>query len=70
MTDDPDIKWISGRENRRQGNGLGQFYSNNNAGNTWSAGCNIVPDDVGDWFLAIPLPQGIPLKTTWACNRP
>jgi hypothetical protein len=70
MTDVPDIAWINGRENRRQGTTIGQFYSNNNAGEALPHGCNITPNDSADWFLAIPIPAGIPLKTTWACNRP
>jgi hypothetical protein len=70
MTDEPDIAWINGRENRRQGTAIRQFYSNNGAGDVFPKGCNIAPDDPEDWFLAIPIPAGIPLKTTWACNRP
>ena len=32
-------------------------------------GCMVRPDDLTDPFLAIPLPEGINQKTTWACNR-
>jgi hypothetical protein len=53
----PNLKYIDGTQNQLQGTRLNQFYTDPT--------CSI---STGSAFLAIPLPPGIPINTTWACN--
>jgi hypothetical protein len=66
----PDISYtyVNRGQNALQGRALGVFY-NVTPRFGFPQGCDIQPDDPDDWFLHIPLPKGIPVKTTWACNR-
>jgi hypothetical protein len=66
----PSIAWTRDRENRLEGNALGQFYSDNAAGDTFKAGCNVPANDPTKPFVFAAIPPGVNIKTTWACNAP
>jgi hypothetical protein len=74
----PSIRWTPRAENKREGNALQQFYSNNNAGGVLRFhGCNVTkqaPTDVlpsaSSLYLVLPLPYSRLIPTTGICNRP
>jgi hypothetical protein len=66
---DPHLQWVTGKDNTNQGVAVGKFYNSGSAG-VYPAGCEIQADDDTDWYLMVPLPEGMPLDTTWTCNRP
>ena len=59
-----NLKYIDGNQNQLQGRILGYFYTSNTY-TAYGQGCNL---PTGQAFLAIPLPTGIKVNTTWACN--
>jgi hypothetical protein len=61
-----NLKYVDGRQNTLQGRRLQAFYDDtNNPAVGGLHGCNV---QAGEQFLAIPLPDGVNVNTTWACN--
>ena len=61
----PNLQYISGTQNGRQGTRLSQFYSAAQPSSEGINGCNIT---YATPFLAIPVPDFMYINTTWACN--
>ncbi len=61
-----NLKYVDPTDNIVQGRRLRGFYDDtDNPAVGGLHGCNVA---VGNPFLAIPLPDGINVNTTWACN--
>lgn len=74
----PGIRWVPGRENRRQGAVLSQFYSANAAGPSLTfKGCNIAAQPASatapttaSTFLNVAVAPGVPIPSVGICNKP
>jgi Deoxyribonuclease NucA/NucB len=61
----PNLQYIIGTQNSKQGTRLNQFYSAVQPTSEGINGCNITYETP---FLAIPVPDFFDVDTTWACN--